>query len=162
MAVLFSMMGDAYLVYSHLFIYGLVAFAVAQGFLVLAFSDNGFLFSQVRSPELTSLLCISVVSLGIYFYLLPKFDCVLAILSLLYCALLTVMLWSAIMQTQKHISALTVAGAVGAGLFYVSDTTLFINKWRRGTIPVYVAEKSVMITYYLAQYIIVLSFIYSE
>ena len=156
--LLFSMIGDIYLVYSRLFIYGLLSFCIAQCFLTFTLSDDGFLFFQVRTPELMSLLCISIISLAV-FYLLPKLKCAMAIPGFIYCFLITIMFWSAVMQAQKHISIVSVSGAFGAGVFYISDLVLSINKYGK-QIPM--ADVIIMITYYIAQLVIPLSVIYSE
>ena len=161
MGVIFSLMGDIYLCYTSLFMYGIVSFAVAQGFYVFTFSDEGFLFSQVRSPELISLLCISCVSIVMYAYLFPKMTRVLSVLAFFYTILITLMAWSAVMQVQKYVSLVTLAGGVGACLFYVSDLTISINKWR-GPLSDFLAKEFVMITYYIAQFLIVFSHIYNE
>lgn len=157
--LLFSMIGDIYLVYSRLFIYGLLSFCIAQCFLIFTLSDDGFLFFQVRTPELMSLLCISIISLAVYFYLLPKLKYAMAIPGFIYCFLITIMFWSAVMQVQKHVSIVSVSGAFGAGVFYISDLVLSINKYGK-QIPM--ADVIIMTTYYIAQLVIPLSVIYSE
>lgn len=161
MGVIFSLMGDIYLCYKSLFMYGIVSFAIAQGFYLLTFSDEGFLFSQVRSPEVISLLCIGCISIAMYAYLVSKMTCGLSILALFYTILITLMAWSAVMQVQKYVSVVTLAGGMGACLFYVSDLTLSINLWR-GPLPDFLAKEFVMITYYVAQFLIVFSHIYND
>ncbi|XP_011408398.1 PREDICTED: lysoplasmalogenase-like protein TMEM86A [Amphimedon queenslandica] len=161
MGVIFSLMGDVYLCYESLFMYGIVSFAFAQSFYVFTFSDEGFLFTQVRSPELISLLCIGCISIAIYTYLVSKMTCGLSVLALLYTILITLMAWSAVMQVQKYVSVVTLAGGVGACLFYVSDVTISMNLWR-GPLSSFLAKEFVMITYYAAQLLIVFSHIYND
>lgn len=159
--VIFSVIGDAYLVYPTLTTYGVAAFAVAQGFYVFTFSDDGYLFGQVRYPELASLVCIGLISTVLFLYLLRNFKCCFAFLALFYTILISFMVWSAVMQVQKYISLITVAGGAGACLFYISDVILSINLWN-GPLPSFLAREFVMITYYVAQYLIVFSHIYND
>ena len=158
-AMIFSIMGDIYLIYSGLFVYGIISFVIAQGFLVFAFSDDGHLFFQVRAAEMMSLICIAVISFLLYIYLYPKFKGSLTIPVSVYFVIITLMVWCSVMQTQKHVCISSVAGAVGAGLFYISDVLLAINKWR-GPIPK--VDVLVMPTYYIAQFMITFSFVHRD
>jgi uncharacterized membrane protein YhhN len=158
-ALFFSLLGDVYLVYPRFFIYGVISFSVAQCFFILAFSDGGYIFFQIHSPDLMSLFFIGIISVSLFCYLFPKLKWGLVFPAFVYCTLITVMFWCSVMQLQKHVCAVTIMGVIGGGLFYISDTILCINLWRG---PVPLARFIVMITYYGAIYFITFSFIYRD
>ena len=152
--LLFSAIGDVLLVYPRYFIYGVAAFAVAQSLLIVHFSNGGQFFYQIDFEDIFSLICISIISLSLYFYMYPKFSQSLIVPAFIYTTLITMMLWCAIAQRRN--TALSIAGVTGAILFYISDTLLSINKWRK---PLPMADVLVMGTYYSAQFLITFAFI---
>lgn len=153
-SLLFCMLGDAYLVFPSLFLYGLISFAVGQVFLIMVFSEDLFVLSQLTRYEVTSGLCVLVVTAIIYIYMYPRFKCAMVVPTLVYALVISLMLWCAIIQLQKFVSYPTACGAAGAGLFYTSDLLLAVNKWRT-KIPM--ARVFVMSTYYSALLLIALS-----
>lgn len=150
-SLIFCMIGDAYLVFPSLFIYGLISFAIGQGFLLLMFSDDLYILDQLTQSEVISGLCVLALSVAFYMWMYSRFKCAMVCPTLVYTLLISVMLWCAIMQAQKFTSIITLSGAVGAGLFYTSDVMLSVNKWRM-RIPM--ADVVVMATYYIAQLLI--------
>ena len=107
-SLIFCLMGDAYLVFPSLFLYGLFSFAIGQGFLAMMFSDNLHTLSQLTRNELASGVCVLIMSVAIYMYMYPKFKRVMVIPTMIY----------GIMQAQKFLSYSTACGAGGAALFY--------------------------------------------
>ena len=158
-SLIFCMVGDAYIIFPNLFLYGLISFAIGQGFLLLMFSDDMYLLFQLTQSEVISGLCVLAVSVLIYKFLYSHLSCGLVCPTLVYTLLISAMLWCAIMQAQKFPSAVTVSGAVGAGLFYTSDVLLAVNKWRE-KIPI--ANVLIMGTYYAAQLLITMFVALSE
>lgn len=157
--LLFSAIGDVYLVFENLFIYGLLAFAVSQGLYFVSFSAEHF-YMKLTSLELYLAPTILLLSMIIYFYLLPKVKWSLAIPAFFYFILISGMFWSATVQALKfyEYSNYFVVGAVGAGLFYVSDMYLATNIGR-GPLPY--AKYIIMVTYYAAQLFITLGIMFS-
>ena len=153
-SLLFCLMGDAYLVFPSLFLYGLVSFAIGQGFLVMMFSDNLYTLSQLTTYEISSGVCVLVMSTCIYMYIYPCFERAMVLPTIIYTLLISLMLWCGIIQAQKFLSYSTGCGAVGAALFYLSDVLLSIEKWR-AKVPM--GQVLVMSTYYGAMLLISIS-----
>ena len=152
--LLFSCIGDFYLVFDGFFIHGIVSFAIAQAIYICLFHGHMLISISPSYNELIAAAGIAVVSLSVYFYLLPKLNRILAVCLLGYCALISVMLWSSFAQMLHCHNANTVMGAVGAGMFYTSDLLLGVNRWR---IKIMFGPELVMVTYYVAQVLIVWS-----
>lgn len=151
-SLVFCMIGDAYLVFPSLFVYGLVSFAIAQGLLALMFSDDLFLVTnQLTMNEVISGLCVLVVTVLVCMRLYPNLKCGLVFPVLLYATLISFMFWSAIMQVQKFSSTTNLSGAAGAGFFYISDMLLALNKW---VVKIPMGQHLVMGTYYTALFLI--------
>ena len=83
-SLIFCLMGDAYLVFPSLFLYGLFSFAIGQGFLAMMFSDNLHTLSQLTRNELASGVCVLIMSVAIYMYMYPKFKRVMVIPTMIY------------------------------------------------------------------------------
>ena len=140
-SLLFSLLGDWLLVYqssSIYFILGIVAFGVQQILYMMLFEfsiDGIFPIGLV----------VAIISIMIYFYLLPKMKHFLILPSAVYCILIGCMLWRALVRFNKYGGLLNATGAV---LFYVSDSLLAINKFR---CRIAYGDTLIMITYYTAQ-----------
>ena len=150
----FSMMGDIYVNYKSLFIYGLASFSVTLGFYTLVFSRDLERMMHISVADVAMLLVVSAVSFIIYVYLVTKITCDIRVPVLIYTMLMTVMAWSAICHINDGITTKSVLGAVGASLFYASDTCLAISKWGG---PNHIAVALIMPLYYAAQFCIVYS-----
>lgn len=140
-ALLFSLLGDWLLVYQNSSIYfvlGIVTFGVQQILYTILF---GFSVDGIFPIG----LIVAIVSIIIYFYLLPNMKHFLILPSAVYCILIGCMLWRALVRFSKYGGSLNAAGAV---LFYVSDSLLAINKFRH---RIAYGDKLIMITYYTAQ-----------
>ena len=158
--LVFSAIGDVYLVFDKLFIYGLLAFSVSQGLYFISFSSEHF-YMRLTNLEMSLAPAILLLSMVIYFYLLPKVKWSLAIPAFFYFILISGMFWSAMVQALKfyEYSNYFVVAAIGAGLFYISDMYLAVNIGR-GPLP-YV-HYVVMVTYYAAQLFVALGIMLSE
>ena len=154
--LLFSCIGDAYLVLPSYFLYGIVAFTIAQTIYISLFGGHLAMVFEVNSAEIMSGLAITFITTVVFLYILPKLKHILVLPVTVYCALISLMLWSAIVQLQRRATDLTFAGAVGAGLFYTSDVLLALNRWK---IQFPFAQVLIMVTYYSAQLFIASSVI---
>ena len=140
-ALLFSLLGDWLLVYqnsSTYFILGIVAFGIQQILYTILF---GFFVDGLFPIGLV----VAIISILIYFYLLPKMKQLLILPAAVYCILIGCMLWRALVRFNKYGGLMNASGAV---IFYVSDSLLAINKFRH-RIPY--GDTLIMITYYTAQ-----------
>ena len=154
--LIFSCLGDAYLVVDTFFIHGIVSFAIAQTLYIFLFQGQMLdLFSLPPTyGELITGVAVLLVSVTVYLYLLPKLTRILAVCLAVYCLLISFMLWSSLSQMLLSYSKSTVMGASGAGMFYISDLLLGVRIWRI-SLPFH--RELVMITYYAAQILILSS-----
>ena len=147
-ALLFSLLGDFFLLFpSKFFLYGIAAFLTTQILYTYLF---GIDFSYAYS-----LICFTAFSAALFAIILyPKLpnNATLQISVVIYCILITLMLWAAtaLMQRQKF-NLSGILGFIGAVLFYISDFSLAINKW---VSPFYYSQLVIMFTYYSAQLLI--------
>lgn len=146
-ALLFSMLGDWSLVYQSkpvCFILGIVAFGVQQALYTAMF---GFAIDGIFPIGLV----VTTVTIMIYFYLVPKMKKFLILPSAIYCILIGCMLWRALVRFNRYGG---LPNAIGAVMFYLSDSLLAVNKFRRRIVY---GETLIMITYYTAQLFITLA-----
>ena len=146
--LIFSCIGDGYLVFDSFFLYGIAAFAVAQAIFISLFDGGLSLLFAPDQNEITSGLAITVVSTIIFVYILPKLKRTLVVPVAIYCIVISFMLWSAVVKMQQKATNLTVVGAVGALMFYTSDLLLGVSRWR---LRIPFAQVFIMSTYYTAQ-----------
>lgn len=140
-ALLFSLLGDWLLVYQNnsiCFVLGIVTFGVQQILYTILF---GFAIDGLFPIG----LIVAIVSILIYLYLLPKMKQFLVLPSAVYCILIGCMLWRALVRFHRYGGLLNASGAV---MFYLSDSLLAINKFRR---RIAYGDTLIMITYYTAQ-----------
>lgn len=153
--LIFSVLGDGYLVFDQsLFIHGLLAFSCAHIVYITLFGGTVLLFTVPTQSELVIAAAVGLVSILVYCYIFPKLGKMLIVPAAMYCILISIMLWCALVTRQHDPRLPTLQGAIGACLFYMSDILLSVNRW--GTqIPC--GDYLVMITYYAAQILIFLS-----
>ncbi|CAI8024559.1 Lysoplasmalogenase-like protein TMEM86A [Geodia barretti] len=152
--LLFSVFGDAYLVFSNTFLLGVVSFAIAQGIYVSMFGGELALFQGASNIEMIIGIIVISISCTVYVSIVSHMKPLLAVLAALYCVLISTMLCTALIQAYRSATYPTIAGATGAALFYLSDMMLSVNKW--GVKFLY-AQVLIMTTYYCAQLFIAAS-----
>lgn len=146
--LVFSCIGDAYLVFPGFFLIGVVAFGIAQAIYVALFGGGLGLFFAAESNEVISGLAIASVATLVMIYTLPKVGKVMIVPFIVYGCLISLMVWSAVVRLQREPSDENVVGAVGACMFFTSDLLLAVNKWR---IQIPYAQVLIMLTYYTGQ-----------
>ena len=146
--LLFSCIGDAYLVFSDYFLFGVIAFAMAQSIYTTLFGGGVVLFVEATQNELVSGLAVASITILVIASAVTHIPRKMVIPVVIYALLISMMLWSALVQAQRNLNDLTILGAVGAVLFYTSDVLLMVNKWRM-SVPF--APVLIMTTYYSAQ-----------
>ncbi len=154
--LLFSLLGDFYLVFDSFFMLGILAFASAHILYARLFDGGNILFTAYYQNELVSAVAVALVTILIYLYILPKLSWVLVLPAAIYSFLISVMLWCAITTMLRDPRPATQQGALGACLFYTSDLILSVNRWR---IKLPYGSHIVIGTYYCAQILIFLSVI---
>ena len=146
--LLFSCIGDAYLVFPSGFIFGVLSFAISQFIYTSMFGGGLTLFENATSREIYLGLLVASISCIVYASLVSHMKPLLAVVAALYSLLISAMLWSALIQVSKFATENTILAAFGAALFYISDVTLSVNKWG---MKVPCAQVLIMSTYYCAQ-----------
>ena len=149
--LLFSCIGDAYLVFPDYFIFGAIAFAISQSIYISVFGGGIELFQSSTNTELIIGLFVVAISAVVYISIVNKMKPLLSVVVALYSVLISAMLWSALIQAHRSYTLRTAMGAAGATMFYTSDLMLSINKWGK-KLPK--AQILVMSTYYSAQILI--------
>ena len=144
LGLIFSMIGDIFLVWNHLyFIHGMLAFFMAH---VLYVRALGF----YPLKPLTGAVCFMIAPFIFYGYL-PGLKGVLIYAVPGYIGVITIMLWralSGIRLTGVPNRWTKMCACFGAVLFCISDTIIGINKF---CIPVPWARALIMVTYYAGQ-----------
>ncbi|XP_027715919.1 lysoplasmalogenase isoform X2 [Vombatus ursinus] len=136
--LLCSALGDVFLIWPDQFLFGTTAFAAAHLFYVRAL---GWL------PLRPALLGSVLATFGLYFGVLqPHLPSSLHLPTLVYAAVLGLMLWRALARGTP--------AALGGLLFSVSDTVL---AWDTFVRPLPAGRLIVMVTYYSAQALLALS-----
>ena len=109
---------------------------------------------DLSTEEVVAALGVAVVSALVFAAVMRKMGSRMLLPVAIYAVLISMMLWSALVQANRNLSELTVLGAVGALMFYLSDVLLVVNKWY---VSVPFASVSIMATYYTAQLLITTS-----
>ena len=142
----FSLAGDCFLMFPGFFIPGLVSFLIAHLFYIALFKQG--------LPWLPSRRAL-VVTLGLgaamYAFLFNGLDAVLKIAVAAYVVVIALMAAQAIGRATVLRDKASIAVAVGAGFFMLSDSLLATNKF---AFPLPMAQFWVLATYYVAQILI--------
>lgn len=154
--LIFSCLGDCYLVFDSFFIHGLLSFACAQLIYISMFNGHLLLFIIPAQSELVTAAAVGLVSLLVFFSILPRLSYALVIPAAMYCLLISVMLWCAVVTMQQDTKLPTLQSAIGACLFYMSDLLLSLNRWR---LQIPHGHYLIIATYYAAQILIFFSVI---
>jgi len=138
-----SLIGDTLLLQPSLFVAGLVAFLVAHGFYIAAFTrDVGFL------PSRAALAAIAAVAICILVYVWPGVGPELKAPVVVYVGVIALMAAQAAGRASVLNDRAAITVASGALMFMVSDTTLALAKFSGVGWP---ADQWTLPTYYLAQ-----------
>ena len=149
--LLFSCIGDGYLVFPEYFLFGVAAFTIAQAIYVTLFSGRLVVLMDLSTEEVVAALGVAVVSALLFAAVMRKMGSRMLLPAAIYAVLISMMLWSALVQANRNLSQLTLLGAVGALMFYLSDMLLIVNKW---SVSVPFANVFIMATYYAGQLLI--------
>jgi uncharacterized membrane protein YhhN len=164
-ALVFSWGGDVFLMFPGFFLPGLISFLIAHVFYILAFFENINSAKEKRPLSNTLLFALPFfISTGALFRILFPSLGEMMLPVAVYTSVITVMGISAALRfgtVNKESFRLVLSGAV---IFMLSDSTIALNKFLyHGELPY--ARIVIMVTYLLAQYLIVegcLKFISSQ
>ena len=170
--LIFSGLGDGLLVfYNSLGILGILSFAVAQCIYISLFGLSIEALAKQTAFGLLSGMLVLILSLSILLLFGWRFNGLLKSgdpgmrrrfiglvmpMALVYFSLISLMLWSAILQLQNKMNLVGFLGAIGGFLFYVSDVLIAAGAIWRLRILLH-GRIFVMVTYYSAQLLITLS-----
>lgn len=148
----FSLMGDILLMFvdraAHYFMFGLVAFLMAHVFYCILFLGR-------RNPIInpTGLIAILILyAIGLFYLLLDGLGDLL-IPVIIYMIIILLMVITAFLRHKKVTSDSFILIFLGAILFVISDSILALNKFYS---PLRFSNISIMLTYGMAQYFIVI------
>jgi len=150
-ALVFSLIGDVFLISDKYFLPGLASFLIAHICFIIGFTSlYGFNYSL---PPLIPLLLIG----GGYFMYLKKSLNDFAIPVLVYILVILVMNWQAINLTLSSGKEIFYALAIGSILFSLSDSILAYNKFKT---PFKSAEPLILSTYWISIFIFTIAGLY--
>jgi alkylglycerol monooxygenase len=141
-----SLAGDCFLMFPGFFIPGLASFLVAHLFYIALFKRGLPWFPNRRAPFMTLAL-----GAAIYAFLYQGLNPVLKIAVAAYVVVIALMAAQAIGRAAVLRDKASVAVAVGAVFFMLSDSFLAVNKF---AFPLPMAQFGVLATYYVAQLLI--------
>lgn len=151
-ALIFSLMGDIFLMFvgqsPNYFMLGLISFFLAHAFYCLVFFRD-------RNPKINPIgliIVLSVYAFGL-FYLLKNNLGDLLIPVIFYILVILLMVISAFLRQKKVSQKSFIFVFIGAILFVISDSILALNKFY---MPLPFSSLSIMLTYGLAQFLIIL------
>ena len=144
--LVFSLAGDCFLMFPGLFIPGLVSFLIAHLFYIALFKQGLPWF-----PSQRALLATLGLGVAMYAFLFKGLDPVLRIAVAAYVVVIALMAAQAIGRATVLRDKASIAVAVGAGFFMLSDSLLAVNKF---AFPLPMAQFWVLATYYVAQILI--------
>lgn len=148
--LLFSLAGDVFLMLPQdLFVAGLASFLVAHLCYLVAFTDRVGLAARPLP-----FLVWTGIGVAILAFLWPGLPTALRIPVLAYVVVLLAMAAQSGVRGAVLVTTAARAGALGGGLFAVSDAVLAIDRFR---LPFALASAVVLTTYWLAQWLIALS-----
>ncbi|WP_439151751.1 lysoplasmalogenase [Winogradskyella sp.] len=152
LALIFALLGDILLMFvdasPHFFTFGLLAFLIAHVFYILVFLEHK---NSTKSP--LGFMIILLVYATFLFYLLKDGLEAMLIPVIIYMLVILSMATSAYLR-KNSVSELSYKLIfLGALLFMISDSILAINKFYQ---PIPLSNILIMVTYALAQYLIVL------
>lgn len=152
LALLFSLSGDILLMFvatsSNYFIGGLISFLVAHVLYI-------FIFLKRRNHKIWSvpLLLMLIIYGSMIFYFLNDGLGALLLPVLMYMLVIFIMTWTASLRKGKVSKDSYILVLIGALLFVASDSILALNKF---AFPVFLSSLSIMLTYAIAQFMIIL------
>ncbi len=157
-ALILSMIGDILLMFvnqgTHYFLFGLTAFLMAHVFYSIAFAKD-------RNRDINPVGFIAFLllySCGLFYLLRSRLDKMLLPVTLYMLIILTMLIFAYLRRdrTVKLSYQLVLSGAL---LFMVSDSILALNKFYQ---PLSYSNTTIMFTYALAQYFIVIGMLKSK
>ena len=162
-AVTSSTVGDAFLVLPVVFPIGILAFGIAQILYALMFGARGLPNSSLSTLVFMFILVAGFCT-GIFLSIHRPFgklfkenmNTALIVLMMAYIAMISTMLWMALLQHAVFGSVQSLLALVGGTLFFMSDlsillSAIFSSHW------IFKRRIFVMVTYYAAQLFIVIS-----
>ncbi|HSI55901.1 MAG TPA: lysoplasmalogenase family protein [Ramlibacter sp.] len=142
----FSLAGDCFLMFPGYFIPGLVAFLIAHLFYIALFKQGMPWFPSKRALFITLGFGVAM-----YAFLFNGLNPVLKVAVAAYVVVIALMAAQAIGRAIVSRDQASVAVAVGAAFFMLSDSLLATNKF---AMPLPMAQFWVLVTYYVAQVLI--------
>ncbi|MBL7473644.1 lysoplasmalogenase [Robertkochia sediminum] len=151
----FSFLGDGFLNYEGYFLPGLLAFFTAHVCYIAAFSMRKG-FRQIWKTPIPYLTLSYAI--GVFLWLEPHLGALKPYV-VLYMIILVALVIALLSRKAMVSPSAYIIGLVGGYLFLLSDSLLAINKFAA---PFFLAPQAIMITYALAQFLLLKSFLTSR
>lgn len=157
-----SVIGDAFLVLPVVFPVGVVSFGCAQVMYTVIFGARG-LPNSTWPQNIVLLLLVGGVSFGLFLVLRDPISNLfkkylnirMVVLIVIYISLISMMLWSALLQHAVVSNVQSLLALIGGILFFISDLMIVVSAvfshW------IFKRRMLVMVTYYFAQLLIAIS-----
>lgn len=159
-AFVLSLAGDVILMFHSksglFFLLGMGAFLASQLLFIITFVKTDKKRPQLIFRQPVAFIPIILLGIILYMLLFPKLDLVMKIAVLLYAAVITGMLLSALNRKGRVEDISFILVLIGAILFFISDSLLAINKFWF-SIPA--SGIMIMSTYMAAQFLIMLGLV---
>ena len=161
-ALIASVIGDAFLVLPVVFPVGVVSFGCAQVMYTVIFGARG-LPNSTWPQIIVLLLLVGGVSFGLFLVLRDPISNLfkkylnirMVVLIVIYISLISMMLWSALLQHAVVSNVQSLLALIGGILFFISDLMIVVSAvfshW------IFKRRMLVMTTYYFAQLLIAIS-----
>ena len=162
----FSCIGDACLVIPKIRVFGVISFAVAVSTYIKLF---GFSIATLISLDIGGILLgvpVLLVLIGLITFLIKQdlrlnlstnLKPLLVLLVSVYFCLICLMVWTSLLNLEKHGDIESIFGAIGAFLFFISDLSIAANALMGAQFVLFQGRVLIMTTYYGAQLFIALS-----
>jgi uncharacterized membrane protein YhhN len=154
-AIVFSLLGDIFLMFDGYFIAGLGSFLIAHLFYIYAFGREAVRFFSKKELFLPSILVL-IYGYFLLMHILPNVDLALKVPITVYSLTILMMLLTVLHRLGNVSTASFWWVSVGAMLFVLSDSMIALNKF---VAPFPMAGVLIMATYGMGQYLIIEGFL---
>lgn len=130
---LFFILANVYLHFHTLYLYNRFCVVIALGFFIILFSDESLVFSRLNTSQYASGALVFAAVFIVCCYVLRKSSFFHGVLLVINSSLMSLMLWSAVLQVQKfyvYSPLTTVMGAFGAASLVLSEVISIVDRYR--------------------------------
>lgn len=149
--LLFSCLAGVYYEFESLQMYGMLCYVISLFMEIYGFSNNLKIFEDLNTNEITLLAVLSIASVILYLYILPKLNFLNMCLVFFFISLDTLLLFVLAVHAFRMPILPHYLGPLGAFILYLSDYIHILHLWRKA-IPHH--DVVIMCLYYASQIVI--------